>query len=60
MLEYADVVNRVLAVKDCRKRTPMVALFLLISVARLGDFLDFGQLFKDIDNNLICPNFPHS
>ena len=27
-----------------------------ISVTRLGDLLDFGQLFKAFGNNLICPN----
>ena len=30
------------------------------SVTRLGDLLDFGQLFKAFGNNLICPNLPHS
>ena len=26
---------------------------------RLGDFLDFGQLFKAFGSNSICPNLPH-
>ena len=30
------------------------------SVTRLGDLLDFGQLFKAFDNHLFCPNLPHS
>ena len=32
-----------------------------ISVTRLGDLLDFGQLFKAFGNNyLVCLNLPHS
>ena len=30
------------------------------SVTRLGDLLEFRQLFKAFGNNLICPNLPHS
>ena len=30
------------------------------SVTRLGDLLDFGQLFKAFGNNLICKNLSHS
>ena len=29
-------------------------------VTRLGDLLDFGELFKAFGNNLFCPNLPHS
>ena len=30
------------------------------SVTRLGDLLDFGQLFKSLWQQLFCPNVPHS
>ena len=30
------------------------------SVTRLGDLLDFGQLFKAFGKQLLCPNLPHS
>ena len=32
----------------------------LTSVTRLGDLLDFGQLFKILWQQLVCPNLPHS
>ena len=30
------------------------------SVTRLGDLLDFGQLFTVLWQQLVCPNLPHS
>ena len=33
---------------------------MMISVTRLGDLLEFGQIFKSIWQQLICPNLPHS
>ena len=29
-------------------------------MTRLGDLLDFGQLFKAFVEQLFCPNLPHS
>ena len=34
-------------------------MWLTDSVTRLGDLLDFGQLFKAFGNNF-CRNLPHS
>ena len=32
--------------------------YLGASVTRLGNLLDFGQIFKAFGKNLICPNLP--
>ena len=40
--------------------SPTCSLTTAASVTTLGDLFDFGQLFKALGQQLICPNLPHS